>query len=114
MTHSNQLVSTTSPNQVQEFYQLSQIEFSDNQVDKEPTLEETFETFMQTSKQMPNDIKDCLYRPVSELASEQEKDLFSTQLVSEPIPTRPMSIQEHINFYKINKVQTLRPEEQIV
>ena len=25
-----------------------------------------------------------------------------------------MSIQEHINFHKMNKVQTFRPEEQIV
>ena len=48
------------------------------------------------------------------LVSEQEKDLFSTQLVLEPIPTRPMSIQEHINFYKMNKVQIVRPEEQII
>ena len=50
MTHLNQPVSTTSPDQVQEFHQLSQIEFNGNQVDKEPTLEEAFETFRQTSK----------------------------------------------------------------
>ena len=44
MTRFNKPVSTTSPDQVQEFYQLSQIEFNGNQVDKEPTLEEAFET----------------------------------------------------------------------
>jgi len=83
-------------------------------MDKEPTLEETFEIFRQTSKQVLYDIEDCLNRPESELVSEQEKDPFSTQLVPKPIPTQLMSIQEHINFHKMNKVQTLRPEEQIV
>jgi len=83
MNHPNQPVSTTSPNQVQEFHQLSQIEFNGNQVDKKLTLENVFENFMQTSKQMLNDIKDCLNRSASELASEQEKDHFSTQLVHE-------------------------------
>ena len=60
------------------------------------------------------DIRDYLNRPANELVSEKEKDPFSSQLVPEPIPTRPMSIQEHINFHKMNKVQTVRPEEQIV
>ena len=110
MTHLNQPVSTTSPNQVQEFHQLSQIEFNGNQVDKKPTLEEVVETFMQTSNQVLYDIKDCLNRLASELVSEQEKDLFYTQLVPEPMPIRPISIQEHINFHKMNKVQTVRPK----
>ena len=78
-----------------------------NQADKEPILEEAFETFKQTSKQVLYDIKVCLNRPASELVSEKEKNPFSTQLVSEPIPTQPMSIQEHINFHKMNKVQTV-------
>ena len=81
---------------------------------KEPTLEEAFETFRQTSNQVLYDIRDCLNRPTNELVSEQEKDPFSSQLVPEPIPTRPMSIQEHINFHKMNKGQTVRPKEQIV
>ena len=66
------------------------------------------------SKCLLYDIKDCLNRLANELVSEQEKDPFSSQLVPEPIPTRPMSIQEHINFHKMNKVQTVSPEEQIV
>jgi len=55
---------------------------------------------MQTSKQMLNDIKDCLNKPASELASKQEKDPFSAQLVPEPIPTRLMSIQDTSAFIK--------------
>jgi len=83
-------------------------------VDKEPTVKEAFETFRETSKQVLYDIRDCLNRPANELVSEQEKDPFPSQLVPEPLPTRPMSIQEHINFHKVNKVQTVIPEEQIV
>ena len=45
----------------------------------------------------------------SELASEQEKDSFSTEPVLDLKPTRPMSIQEHINLNKMNKVQIMRP-----
>ena len=83
-------------------------------MDKEPTVEEAFETFRQTSKQVLYDTRDCLNRPVNELVSEQEKNPFSSQLVHEPMPTRPMSIQEHKNFHKMNKRQTVRPKEQIV
>ena len=81
---------------------------------KEPTLEEAFKTFKQTSKQVLYNIRDCLNRLANVLVSEQENDPFSSQLVPEPIPNRPMSIQEHINFYKMNKGQTVRPEEQII
>ena len=83
MTHLNQHVPTTSPDQVQEFHQLSQSELNGNQVDKEHTLEEAFETFRQTSKQVLYDTRDCLNSPVNELVSEQEKDPFSSQLVHE-------------------------------
>ena len=78
MTHLNQPVSITSPDQVQEFHQLSQIKFNGNQVDKEPTLEEAFKTFRQTSKQVLYDIRDQLNRPANELVSEQEKNPFSS------------------------------------
>ena len=83
-------------------------------MDKELTLEEAFETFRQTSKQVLYNIRYCLTIPTNELVSEQEKDPFSSQLVPEPISTRPMSIQEHINFRTMNKVQTVRPEDQVV
>ena len=45
----------------------------------------------------------------SELAGEQEKDSFSTHHVLNSKPTRPMSIQKHLNLDKMNKVQTMRP-----
>ena len=72
-----------------------------------------------------------------ELASEKEKDSFSTQPVLDPKPTRYMSIQEHINvsthsikstqsvhrqkasilehicFHEANKFKTLKSNEQI-
>ena len=77
MTHLNQPVSTTNSDQIQEFHQLSQIEFNGNHVDKEPTLEKNFETFMQTSKQMLNDITDCLNMLASKLTGRQKKEFFS-------------------------------------
>ena len=76
MTHLSQHVSTLSPDQVQEFHQLSQIEFNGIQMDKEQTIEEAFEIFRQTLNQVPDDIKDCLNRSASKLVSEQEKNFF--------------------------------------
>ena len=49
MTHLNRLISTTSPDQVQEFLQLSQVDFNSNHEDTQPTLEETFENLWQFS-----------------------------------------------------------------
>ena len=46
MTHLNQSVSTPISDQVQEFHQLSQVEFNSNQEDKQSTLEETLEDTM--------------------------------------------------------------------
>jgi len=45
----------------------------------------------------------------SELAGEQEKDSFSTHPVLDSKPTRSVSIQEHINLDKMNKIQTTTP-----
>ena len=79
ITNLNQPFSTTSPDQVQEFHNFSQIKFNGNQVDKEPTLEKAFETFRQTSKQVLYDIRDCLNRPANELPSlSRSKSSFRT------------------------------------
>ena len=51
-----------------------------------------------------------LDRLASELVVEQEKGSFSTQPVVDPKLSRPMSIQEYINFNKMNKVQTVKPK----
>ena len=51
-----------------------------------------------------------LERLESELDREQKKNLFFTQHVLDPKPRQPMSIQEHINFNKMNKVQTVKPK----
>jgi len=45
----------------------------------------------------------------SELAGEQKKDSFFTHPILDSNPTRFMSIQEHINLEKMNRVQTTRP-----
>jgi len=49
MTRLNQHVSAPSPDQVQEFLQLSQVDFNSNHEDTQPTLEETFENLWQFS-----------------------------------------------------------------
>ena len=69
-------------------------------MDKEPTIEEAFETFRQTSKHVRYDIKDCLNKLASELVSEQEKNLFSTQLVPQPIPTDPCPFKSTLTLIK--------------
>ena len=43
MSYLSQHVSTPSPDQVQEFHQLSQVDFNNNHEDKQPTFEEPFE-----------------------------------------------------------------------
>ena len=45
----------------------------------------------------------------NKLAVEQEEDSFSTQLVLDPKPNRPMSIQKHINRDRMKKVQSEKP-----
>ena len=46
---------------------------------------------------------------VNELAVEQEEDSFSTQPVLDPKPNRPISIQEHINRDRMEKIQSGKP-----
>ena len=46
---------------------------------------------------------------VNELAVEQEEDSFSTQPILDSKQNRHMSIQEHINLDKMNKLETTRP-----
>ena len=89
---------------------LPQLEFNSNHEDIQPTREETFENFMQSSQQMLSDNVQHLSHLdmiASKLAGEQEKDLFSTQSLLDPKPTRPMSIHEHINLNKMNKKSKL-------
>ena len=86
MTHLSQHVSTPSPDQVQEFHQLSQVDFNSNHEDTQPILEETFENFMQFSQRMLSDNVQLLAHLdmlTSELASGQENDSFFTQSVLE-------------------------------
>ena len=62
---------------------------------------------MQSSQQILSDNIQYLAhqdRLASELVVEQEKGSFSTEPVLEPKLSRPMSIQEYINFNKMNKV----------
>ena len=94
----------------------TQFEFNSNHKDTQPTREKFFKNFMQSSQQILIDNVQhsaCLDRLATELASGQEKDFFSTQLVPEPTPTQTTSIQEHIHFHEVNKFQTVRSEEQI-
>jgi len=68
---------------------------------------------MQSSQQILSDNIQYLAhqdRLASELVVEQEKGSFSTQPVLDPKLSRPMSIQEYINFNKMNKVQTVKPK----
>ena len=55
MTHLSQHVSIPSPDQVQEFHQLSQVDFSSNHEDKQPTFEEPLENLRQFSQQKLSD-----------------------------------------------------------
>jgi len=78
---SQSIILTPVLDQVQEFHQLSQVDFNSNHEDTQPILEETFENFMQFSQQMLSDNVQLLARldrQVSELVSGQEKDSFST------------------------------------
>ena len=43
---------------------------------------------------------------LSELAGEQEKDLFSTHPILDSKPTQTLLVQEHINLDKMYKAQT--------
>jgi len=65
---------------------LPQFDFSSNHEDLQPTLEETFENFMQFSQRMLSDNVQLLAHLdmlTSELASGQENDSFFTQSVLE-------------------------------
>ena len=50
MTHFNEPVSITNPDQVQEFYQLPQVDFNSNHEGKQPTFEEPLENLRQVSQ----------------------------------------------------------------
>ena len=45
----------------------------------------------------------------NELVVEQDEDSFSTQLVLNLKPNRPKSIQEHVNWDRMKKVQSGKP-----